>query len=277
MKSIRKIFRSEFLTQFSAGKVLIIIISIMIPITVLLLRDKIVVSEKDLEQAKGFLTEREIIRARSDILLSGPLLGQGITYILLTRIIFIFRDKNTLDKNRLSFLKYNKHLVSFMKIFVDVLLFFIHLSLLTFLGIIVIIHDLNGSFSMQYYYDLFKILTSLTVFYIFTTYGVKLIDSFFKDNLYKKISLGLWLLVTIGYYLICAIVLRDSTFAKFYSDNIEWIIYVPFLHLLNPAIILYDVYIFKWIELIPMLTLTILFIGLTWSTFARSFKENLCA
>ncbi len=277
VKSIRKIFRSEFLTQFTAGKLVAIIISIMIPVTILLLRDKIVVTEKDLEQTKGILTPKQIIEFRSSVALTAPYLIQGISYTVLIRLFFIFKDKNTLDKNRLSFLKYNKHLVSFIKIFVDVLLFFIHVFLLMFLGIMITIYHLNGAFPDQEYYNLTKILISLTVFYIFTNYGVKLINSFFNNYFYKNVLLGLWLLLTAGYYLICSPMLLDDTFAKLYYDNVQWIIYIPFLHLLNSSIILYDVYYYDWVQLIPLLTITTLFMGITWSLFTTSFKEYLCA
>ena len=279
MKSFRKVFRSEFLIQFTAGKLMAIFISIMLPLTVLLLLDKIEFNKEELEKAKKILiTEKELILERSNVILSGPLLGQGITYVFLTRIVFIFKDKNTLDKNRLTFLKYNKHLISFIKIFIDVLLFILHVFLLMTLGMIIIIHHLGGSFENQVFSRLIKVLISLTIFYIFTTYGVKLIDSCLNKNLNKKLLLGIWLLFTVGYYLICAIVLtREDEFASFYQDNINWIIYVPFLNLLNPAMILYRVYIHDWVELIPMLTLTILFIGATWNSFTINFKEFLCA
>ena len=277
IKSIRKIFRSEFLTQFNSGKLVVIIISIMIPLTFVLIRSKIVVTEQDLERARGLLTAKQIIEFRSSVALTGRYLVQGITYIILMRIVFVFKDRNTLDKNRLSFLKYNKHLVSFIKIFVDVLLFFVHVFLLMFLGVIVVINHLNGSFPDQEYYNLIKILVSLTVFYAFTTYGVKLINSSFSNNFYRKIALGLWIVATAGYYLICTVALLDPTFAKFYQDNFEWTIFVPFLNLLSPAIILYDVYYYDWVELIPMFTLVTLFMGITWSLFTTSFKEHLCA
>ena len=277
IKSIRKIFRSEFLTQFNSGKLVVIIISIMIPLTFVLLTSKIVVTEQDLEKTKGLLTTKQIIEIKSSIVLTGRYLVQGFIYIILMRIVFVFKDRNTLDKNRLSFLKYNKHLVSFIKIFVDVLLFFVHVFLLMFLGITVIINHLNGSFSNQEYYNLIKIITSLSVFYIFTTYGIKLINSSFSNNFYRKISLGLWLIATAGYYLICTLALIDDTFAKFYEDNAKWIIFVPFLHLLSPAVILYDVYYYDWVELIPIFTLTALFITITWSLFTTSLKEHLCA
>ena len=277
IKSIRKIFRSEFLTQFNSGKLVVIIISIMIPLTFVLLTSKIVVTEQDLEKTKGLLTAKQIIEIKSSIVLTGRYLVQGFIYIILMRIVFVFKDRNTLDKNRLSFLKYNKNLVSFIKIFVDVLLFFVHVFLLMFLGITVIINHLNGSFSNQEYYNLIKIITSLSVFYIFTTYGIKLINSSFSNNFYRKIFLGLWIVATAGYYLICTLALIDDTFAKFYEDNAKWIIFVPFLHLLSPAVILYDVYYYDWVELIPIFTLTALFITITWSLFTTSLKEHLCA
>ena len=276
IKSFTKVFRSEFLTQFTAGKLVAIIISIMIPTTVLLLSNKIVVHEIDLKQAKT-LTVEEITWLKSSVFLTMRLLVQGISYTILIRLFFIFKDKNTLDKNRLSFLKYNKHLVSFIKIFVDVLLFFIHVFLLMFLGIMITIYHLNGAFPDQEYYNLTKILISLTVFYIFTNYGVKLINSFFNNYFYKNVLLGLWLLLTAGYHLICSPMLLDDTFAKFYYDNVQWIIYIPFLHLLNSSIILYDVYYYDWVQLIPLLTITTLFTGITWSLFTTSFKEYLCA
>ena len=276
IKSFIKVFRSEFLIQFTAGKLAAIIISIMIPTTVLLLSNKIVVYEVDLKQAKT-LTVEEITWLKSSVFLTMRLLVQGISYTILIRLFFIFKDKNTLDKNRLSFLRYSKNLVSFMKIFVDVLLFFIHVFLLMFMGVMIVIHHLNGSFPNQEYYNLIKILASLTVFYAFTTYGVKLINSFFNNNFYKKILLGLWLVATAGYYLICSPMLLDDTFAKFYEDNAKWIIYIPFLHLLKSSIILYDIYYYEWVQLIPMFTLTTLFMGITWSLFTRSFKEYLCA
>jgi hypothetical protein len=105
------------------------------------------------------------------------MISQGITYAIIFRIYILFLDKNTIDKNRLSYLKYNKNLVSFSKIFVDLFLFVLHLIILMISGVSIVLFRLNGEFEMKTYSNLIKIIIGLAFFYLFSGYGVKFLVS----------------------------------------------------------------------------------------------------
>jgi hypothetical protein len=99
---------------------------------------------------------------------------------------------------------------------------------------------------------------------------------------FKWTAIVFWLSFTIVYFLLLSPLMQIDEIKNFYINNINWIIYIPFMNLLSPTLLLQNFknsqgeQLIDLISMVPMIAMNCSFILFTWYWFTIKQKEFLC-
>lgn len=211
----------------------------------------------------------------------GRLFSEGIIYSLGFRMFLVLRDKSTLDKNRASYLKYSSGKVLFAKTLADSLQFLISLLLISVIGVAIVINYNKGVVVDGFYQHAALYVFAMFMFYIFITVIMRLIQYTISDKVIRVISLTLFVILTIGTYLVMSIVtgvvMVDGRLVvkNYIVDHQTIFAFIPFVNIVLMPLLLYDA-VDMW-TLVPIITYSLIVVIMVWWKLSRTTKEFLCA
>ena len=285
MSSTYRVFKSEFINQFTLVKIIALLFALVIPLLAIFATENYDANFKDnwvWRQRKESLSAEDYDKVieLQKIILSNALMPivliQGTIYGLLVRMGSILRDNSTIDKNRVSFLNHNKNLVSFAKLIVDFLMFAINMLLLCFITPLLITNYLGGVLSDKSYWLLAKFFISICFVYLFISFGMKLINAWISNRKKKIIMLGIWILMTLGYYIVGSSLTNEKNFYAFFVTNIDILIYIPFLNLIIPHLYIAEIGNLELIHSVPLILYSIALVQIPWVFYSTKLKTYLC-
>ena len=285
ISSTFRVFKSEFSSQITVVKLAALFFALLVPMFAIFASENydsyfknsyIWRDKKDALSVEDFDKAIYVQKIIFSNALMPVVLIQGAIYGLFVRVGSILRDNSTLDKNRVSFLSHNKNLVAFAKIVVDFLLFAINMGLLCLLTPTLIINILGGVFSDESYSILTRFFISICFVYLFSSFGMRLINASLPFGKKKTIILGMWILMTIGYYIVGSSMTNNNQFYAFYVTNIDILIYIPFLNLIIPHLYASEIGNLELIHSVPLILHAIILVQIPWFIFSSNLKTSLC-
>ena len=259
MKNLLRVVKIEIKSNFTvariAGPLIIILISLITPLTI---------GKIDGHGNIGEATKKML----------GEIIAQGVIYSLGLRVSLMLKDGSTLDKNRALFLSMNKRQVVFGKVFADVLLFVATVGAIAIIGPLLIVYKNGGVLSSGIISQIVIFIIAMTCFYAFISVGSRFIVSAIRGKI-KWAVFSLFMIATVLAYLVLAIVVPGVGKVKhFYIDNKLYFSFVPFTNIGYLSMVLYGTAPL-WTA-VPLIVESAIFIVAIWWPLSTSVKEYLC-
>lgn len=273
MNKLRTIFRAEFITQLTPPKIMSMVITAILPLLVVTFTSSANQLGKDPETE----TWAQV----------GRLVSDAVMYTIIFRLISVLRDGTTLDKNRVAYLTHSKGKVLFSKIMADAIQFIGTIIFVVTVGLLIIVYKNHGVLVSAFYQQISVFIGSMFVFYILIVVGLRAIQYFIENKTIRNTALVIWFAITIVNYIVMAIVaglvtkhvagdpLLHYPVQEWVSDNVKWLMFVPFLNVMTISSALYGS-VELWATL-PLIGYTLLFTVAIWRKLSTKAKEFLCA
>ncbi len=187
----------------------------------------------------------------------------------------ILRDNSTLDKNRLTYLRYNKSSVLLGKIFADTVVFFATIMFVVILAPIFLVNLNHGKLIDGAISKITLYVIGFLFFYILIVMGMRFIDSKNKKKLNKGLFMSLWLLFTVVAFIASSILIgiKFNDYKDWFIDHKILVSFIPILNITTPFLILYDL-LPLW-SAVPLITYSVIGIIVFWKPLSSSLKEYL--
>ena len=173
-----KLVYSELKTQNTPGRIVLVIGAIAFALIPLLVTGR---AETP--------TENRLIRFAGEVTL----------YNLIIRIVSIFRDRNTLDKNRTTYLIFNRKTVLAAKFLADVMIFIVFLTIAMIAGALTNVYRNKADLSGDKIEKLSIYIVSIIIVYITITFVNRYIITL-ELRYWRIVLLSLWNLISIIAY-----------------------------------------------------------------------------
>lgn len=257
-----KLVYSELKTQNTPGRIVLVIGSIAFALIPLLVTGR---AETP--------TENRLIRFAGEVTL----------YNLIIRIVSIFRDRNTLDKNRTTYLIFNRKTILAAKFLADVMIFIVFLTIAMIAGALTNVYRNKADLSGDKIEKLSIYIISIIIVYITITFVNRYIITL-ELRYWRIVLLSLWNLISIIAYVAIsatAAVLESERFIdpnapsiiQTVQDNKYIFAFIPILNIVTiPITFNYEG---EFWTIAPMAAQITLLAVLIWSPLSRNLKRYL--
>ncbi len=200
----------------------------------------------------------------------------SILYALGWGVFSTLRDKNSVDRNRVMYIGFNKHSILFSKIFMASLMFIMVVVSADVIGIALVKIVGKGYISTQFVKQLCLQLVGMFVFYFFIQIVLRLITARITSKKIKGFASATWLLSTAFLYVVLSIVLGVVPEAVTTIKNNQYLYsFMPIINITILPMVLYG-NVEAW-TIAPFIIEYSIIIGLVWRPTSSAVKNYLCS
>lgn len=269
MRAMRKVFKSEIATQFTVAIIIGLIIATVIPMITPLARGKIT---SDLENEAA----RAAKIAQDSANLLTQTIGTAVLYSLIVRLLSIFRERTTVDRNRALYLKYDKHTVLFGKSVIDVSIFILPVIAVIILGSLVMKFKNDATFPADFAGNMVVYAIAVLMMYAVMSFGIRFCLSSINNKEFRGVAIGVIIIGTAGLYIVLSIVGAIVSDVRDIILNNKYIFsFVPFINVATFPFAISGA-LPAW-TMVPFIVEMFIIIGVMWKPLAKNIKAYLAA